>query len=262
MADEDMPMPVPDGNIVQTERPWGGKIPQLPTEKQLTGAKNFGAFVRATEVVLDAAGISHCIQEGIVHVPLHDKAVKAFLRLNVANHVASMLDGCDTAREMWRKLKDAYLPQTSAQKILLRNKLRNLTYSPKTGIDGLMTSVHDLFYQLRAIDQGIDEDAVAHNVAALLPKEFAPMVGAAIMGRNDEPLRLAELHATLMFIETHLRNTGSFMGMSAVDVQIGAAVCWHCNQPGHVKRQCPLRKPAPPVPGGGLVPRPGERIID
>lgn len=48
--------------------------------------------------MLDAAGVSHCIQEGILYVPLHDKAVKAFLRLNVANHVASMLDGCDTAR--------------------------------------------------------------------------------------------------------------------------------------------------------------------
>lgn len=46
MADEDMPMPIPDGNIMPSEMPWGGKIPQLPTEKQLTGAKNFGAFVR------------------------------------------------------------------------------------------------------------------------------------------------------------------------------------------------------------------------
>ena len=253
-----MAEPIPDGNVVPTRRPWDGKIPLLPEDKRLTGPQDYGAFVRASTVMLEAGGVVHCLQEGAVYVQLHDSAVKAFIQLNVANHVSSMLDGCTTAAAMWRKLKDAYLPQTSAQKMLLRNKLRCLQFNPKVGVDGLMAAVYDTYYQLRAIDTSADEDAVANNVAASLPPDFAPMVGAMLMGNGDKVLKLADLHATLMFVETHLRNTRTLSSERVL--QVGAAVCWNCHTAGHIKRNCP--KLWKPVAGGGVVPRPGETIIN
>ena len=171
----------------------------------------------------------------------------ATIGLHVAKHHKASLLACNSAKEAWDMLKAAYQAKSNARKLQLRRELNALKMQTDEPLSKYMARGRAIMDQLLAAGHTITEEELVWSLLAGLPPKYESMVNV-LEGADDTP-SLETVMAKLLIIEQRqpakaeigIGNGEATALYSRTNKDKGSKgpVCWHCNERGHVKRDCP-----------------------
>ena len=146
---------------------------------------------------------------------------------------------------VWEQLESQFQKKTWANKLRLRKKLYSLRLCEGDSVQDHVRRITEVFNALSAVgDNQAEEDKVVHLLASL-PESFGVLV-TALEACPEVPTmdvvveRL--LHEEQKSVSDHASGaSGQDKAMVAKHRKKGPT-CYHCQQPGHLKRECPNRK--------------------
>ena len=178
--------------------------------------------------------------------PVIDRQARALIGLCVADHIKLTLTSCDSASEAWSKLEEAYKTKSSARRLALRRELNNLKMASNEELTKYVARGRAIMNQLLAAGHEIEEEELVASLLAGLPKAYYSMVDVLQGGETE--LTLEAAMPKLQLVEQRLVESGETLlggqdtGVNAYFAGRVAGVCWHCQKPGHIKRNCPELK--------------------
>ena len=119
----------------------------------------------------------------------------ALLVTSINSDLVHLITECQTAKEIWDKLKQRFERNTVANKLFLKQKFFSLKMKDSDSLDEHLRRMKEITDQLAAIKAPIPEDE--HIVALLLslPRSYNTLI-TALTAKGDE-LSLAQVHQAL-----------------------------------------------------------------
>lgn len=171
-----------------------------------------------------------------------DDRALSYLTLGVADHLLATLDECDTAKEAWDKLEEAYRAASAARRTLLRKTFATLRMDSSEDIIKYIARVKDLRDQLIASGHTPTEDEVTLAALAGLPEQYN-MVITVLESAADIP-SLDDVVPQLLQAEQRCKtkDTSSYpterVYFAGGHKNKGDRGCWYCGKTGHIKANC------------------------
>ena len=216
------------------------KFPKLDVD-------NYGTWSIDMKNLLAYKGWYSAIDEDEEKVdPLMDRQARALIGLCVADHIKPTLTSCDSAAEVWSQLEDAYKAKSNARRLALKRELANLKMASNEELTKYVARGRAIMNQLLAAGHEIEEEELVASLLAGLPKAYYSMVDVLRGGESE--LTLEAAIPKLQLVEQRLVESGETtlggqdIGVNAYYAGRVAGVCWHCQKPGHMKRNCPELK--------------------
>ena len=175
-----------------------------------------------------------------------EEMARSLIMLNVRQHHYASLHACKTARERWETLAAEFRSQGPAREMILRTELNQVRMKGNENVVQYFNRSKLIVWELGVL--GV-EVADRQHLTALLhglgPK--LKLRGTIIASQRAMTVALAleELRAaeSEMRLEAGTRKETSGAAMAATDGggRWGAQerLCFKCNKPGHIKRNCP-----------------------
>ena len=190
-----------------------------------------------------------------------DKKAKAWLTLNVQDEHVEAVESAGSAREAWAALEKTFKGKSTARKLEASRLLSVLEMEPTEEITEYVGRAKALRTDLLSAGCEVSEEQVVYQVLIGLPSEYDIAVRLL---EDKQDLKLDDVLAKLLREEARLkRDAGQAQGgygrmnieraMTAVPrrsaLQSGfgfgfsrGRTCWHCNEPGHFRHECPKLK--------------------
>jgi hypothetical protein len=118
--------------------------------------------------------------------------------------IASKVMGCNTAKEVWDKLKNIYEGDPKVKQVKLqrhRAEFENLKMNEKEDIATYLLRVDEVVNAIRGLGEAIDESLVVQKVLRSLLLKYDAKVSAIEETRDLTKMTMDELHGTLMAYE-------------------------------------------------------------
>ena len=181
--------------------------------------------------------------------------------------LGSGVAACETAREAWQKLQDAYAKKTTTSKLLLREQFTQLQMREEESVQQYINRVNALVDTMAAAGVTYDEEEVVSRVLLSLPAQFAPLV-TALENMEESKLTRSYILSRLLHEEQKQQQHSERTRSSAMLAYRGApprqqqpqqqqphyqpqqrrtrgpVTCFYCDKTGHVVRDCPEKKAA------------------
>jgi hypothetical protein len=122
----------------------------------------------------------------------------------LAPTIASKVMGCNTAKEVWDKLKNIYEGDPKVKQVKLqrhRAEFENLKMNEKEDIATYLLRVDEVVNAIRGLGEELDESLVVQKVLRSLLLKYDAKVSAIEETRDLTKMTMDELHGTLMAYE-------------------------------------------------------------
>lgn len=156
---------------------------------------------------------------------------------------------CDTANEMWEKLKSVYEKESVVSVHLLQQRFFSMDFGDGT-VSMFISQIEDIKNKLKQAKEEISEKMIMTKVLMSLPDRFKHFRSAwESVPESNQTLK--ELTSRLLIEEERIRsseeNTTALTSVSAKGNgkrdKAGNMICHKCNKPGHIAKNCYSRKP-------------------
>ena len=142
---------------------------------------------------------------------------------------------------VWKKLADQFERKSWCNKLELRRKLYNLKLKQGCSVQSHIREITEIFNSLAVIgDVLTPEDKVVHLLASL-PESYNMLVTA--FEANSKVPDMEIVTERLIAEEMKQEKSHDFGDRALVLKKKFVTKCFHCNKPGHVKKNCWLLHP-------------------
>ena len=163
-----------------------------------------------------------------------DDAAKTILCLSLDDTQLPYVLMATTSKEMWDKLGDAYEEKSTANVMQLKAQFHNFKKCGGDRMQMHINKLRELVQQLTAVGASIDEQDQIIVLLKSLPEEYKMMV-TALKSQGD---LIFEKVCSRLIQEEMDTNELSEDGEAAALLSRGVKVCYNCNKPGHIAREC------------------------
>jgi uncharacterized lipoprotein YehR (DUF1307 family) len=118
--------------------------------------------------------------------------------------IANKVMGCNTAKEVWGKLKSIYEGDTKVKKVKLqrhRAEFENLKMNEKEDIANYLLRVDEVVNDIKGLGEEIDESLVVQKVLRSLLLKYDAKVSTIEETRDLTKMTMDELHGSLIAYE-------------------------------------------------------------
>jgi hypothetical protein len=188
------------------------------------------------------------------------KRALALITLHVADHLLGTLADAEDAKAAWDELEKTYKSKSLARRVQLKREMNSLKMRPDEGVTRFVARARDLYRDLRAAGQQMNEEELAWSVLTGLPSSFDTLV--TILEVESEELTLEMMLPKLVVHEQRLgggaksedvesdkavayaargRKFGGTMGMgrdSNGERGKSGLQCYNCLEYGHAAKEC------------------------
>jgi hypothetical protein len=174
--------------------------------------------------------------------------------LAVSDELLYLITECTTAKSAWEKLQSHFERDTLANKLFLKKRYFRTVMKETTTIDTHLKYMKEITDKLAAIKAPISEEDQVVTLLGSLPDSYSTVVTALEAQTGD--LSLDFVHQALINEEQKRKEQDTMTAnqqrkpndaalLAERKSSGGVRLCYHCDQPGHIKRHCPrLRKRA------------------
>lgn len=173
----------------------------------------------------------------------------AFIRSSVSVKIRAQLEPCTTAAEAWQVLEERYRQRSKAAVLQVQQQLLSILQEPGESVLDYRARAEHLWAEAVAGGAAIEEGNV---VLALLAGVRAELKVVASILRAQDCSSLDKAELALQAAEPLIgASSGGGGRRDARDVVAlharangSGPTCWHCNEIGHLKRNCPVMQKA------------------
>lgn len=235
-------------------------------EKIIFNGQNWTIFKFATIVKLRSKGVFAVVSNNVpqkfeteedktIWVDQDSRAQEIIVSRLAASQITYVLT-CDTAHEIWEKLKSIYEPISETQKHVLLGKFFTLKFGDN--VLQYLAEIEELVMRLKQIGENISESMIVTKILTSLPENYKHFVTAFESAANQS---LQELTSRLRVEEDRHKCNETPEAMPAQSSELPQncsfchgshnirdcearkkLVCEYCKKPGHTISRCWFRK--------------------
>lgn len=215
--------------------------------ERLTGSENYSTWAFSVKSLLEYHDLEKCIMPSASATsapaetePDKLKKAKARIILSIDKHLFVHVASCETALEIWLKLKNMYEDNGLSRRIGLLRKLITSNLENFHTMDEYISEIIGTANKLNSIGFVITEEWIGSILLAGLSDEFKPFImavensGALITGDSIKA-KLCEMKSS-----KNDNDSSAFFGKKKQ--KSGDIVCYECNKSGHFRRDCSVWK--------------------
>jgi gag-polypeptide of LTR copia-type/Zinc knuckle len=149
-----------------------------------------------------------------------------------------------TARGLWRALHARHEDASVASVLYLQRQLVNMRMLNTEKLEDCFDRAERLHADLHIAGETMSEHSVVLAILRGLPADYAAAV--AYLGMSSQPLKFSTALRKLQNIEQQVEADNQYDHnalYARTNKPQGERKCWHCNIPGHMKRNCPKLLP-------------------
>ena len=216
------------------------------------GVDNYVVWSKKIRFALTVKGLWSAITDP--EDPGNDKAL-AIIGLSLEDYNLPLIEDCDTAADAWDALKELHQSTCIADALRLKQELAGLSMGPGEPVTKYVARAKTLRDNLDAAGYTIDDKDVILAILGGLPKTYDTIV--TVLANDKSTSAVNDVMAKLMLVEKRNNinsNTGNgelalFTGIKKARGYVkgnnsnsdDGPRCWHCNENGHIKANCPKR---------------------
>lgn len=210
----------------------------------------FDVWSTLQEVYLTAKGIWYVIDqekpEGEDRKWDHDnKQAKMALLWSLEHEVVKLVISCDTARDIWNRLKSVHAQKSESCRMILYQEFYASSMEPGQRVSDYVAKVEFIAKKLRNSGASLNEETLISKVVTGLSQEYkhfmTSWMGTPAAERTFNNL-LPRLLAEESIIKPEQKKETVAMKMTAnskpKNFKKKDIVCHHCGKKGHIKRDC------------------------
>ncbi|KAI4340978.1 hypothetical protein MLD38_025761 [Melastoma candidum] len=182
--------------------------------------------------------------------------------LSLADEVLREKLGNKTAASLWKTLEDKYQNKSLTNRLYLKQRLYTLRMIESASVKEHVDNFNRIVLDLPGVDVKIDDEDQALILLCSLPSSYENYVDTMLYGR--ETISVSDVKDALQSKELKKRVSESYesgsesglvvsrgrnmerdggkKGKSRSKSKSKGPRCYHCKEPGHLRRDCPLRK--------------------
>lgn len=201
---------------------------------KLKGSENYNSWAFDMHNILVWRELDKCIDDPITETNTAKLAkARALLCLNVEKSIQSHIKSCETATEVWQKLKSLYEDKGLSRKISL---LRNLTSARLENADNIQAYIDDIkvnVNRLNDIGFKISDEWISSIILAGLTDTYQ----AFIMGIEASGKDLSPDTIITKLLDTQQSKSGYAFFMKKKKKK-GNQKCYKCGENWHKSHKC------------------------
>lgn len=148
----------------------------------------------------------------------------------------SLIETCETATEIFRKLDSIYDQKSENSKLLLHEKFHTIKFTEGDSIAETISRIENIAKQLKDAGETISEMAIVTKILGSLPERYR-MVRQAWL--SLEPSKQTVINLTARLLDEELSFKAQEETALATDNGTRKSVkCFKCNKKGHYARDC------------------------
>lgn len=186
-----------------------------------------------------------------------DFSAKAVIGRSLDDQHHAFVRSCDTAKDMWEKLKRINQSGVEWNVDQVSNEYNLLKFAPGMTVNAYFSELSVILQRLETAGEKVSERLVMSKVLTDLPPEYTSLKQSwrLMATQNKDKMTLDELQAQLNALEKEsdaevLQETGPSKAFTVNSGKPGngrfkkrnkqfTGKCFHCDKPGHVKKDCP-----------------------
>ncbi|XP_043687758.1 uncharacterized protein LOC122638976 [Telopea speciosissima] len=148
----------------------------------------YTGYIIPIEEITDAAELKKYEQE--------NKARSGLLS-ELTDQELARVSGCETAKQVWDKLKGIYEGDDKIKEAKLqhfRNQFESLKILPEETVEAFMIRVNEIINSIRGLGEQLKDSVVVKKILRSLPKMYNPQVLAIEESKDLSTMSLDELH--------------------------------------------------------------------
>lgn len=212
--------------------------------EKLDGVRNYHLWKFQMRMALTLENLWECVDyaDGSPFTDsARDQKALARICLSVRASCVQHVRTAKTAKEAWRRLRDAYEDKGLFRRVVLLRQLHRADYndykSMSEYIDGVMTIVQ----QLSDIGRAIDDKEVSEILLSGLPRDYDVLVSSLESANISDKLTSESVRSRLLQ-EEFRRNTKQSNGNGTSNDMAffskSKIICHYCHKKGHIKSKC------------------------
>lgn len=219
-------------------------VPRLTNE-------NYGTWSFKLEMLMQREEVWHVISEPkpatvTVAWTKADTKAKAIIGLHIEDDQITIIRDCKNAKDAWEALRKFH---DNASEVYLLKKLTSLTLSEGQNMEQHLSTFSELIQRIGASGETIPRKWQVAMLLCSLPPSYDPLT-TAIELTNINELTVENVKSKLLAeAEKRKERTGNAEIDKAMKSEAiprnrkpARVICYGCNKPGHLKRNCRLLK--------------------
>lgn len=213
--------------------------------KHLLLGRELWSVVDGSETLADGAGAE-------AQSSFDKKCQKALstLVLSISSSQLYLITSFDKPKDAWSALCSHFERNTLANKLFLKKRFFRMEMKEGTSVEKHLKSMKELSDQLATLGSVITEEDQVVTLLGSLPDSFSTLV-TALEARVDEGLTLKYVQQSLVNEEQKMRersrtdvkrNDSALVGEHTKKLKHKKVICYGCQKPGHIRRDCPTLK--------------------
>ena len=245
-------------------------VPKFEVEK-FDGSNDFSLWKLKVQALLDQQGLGKAL-EGESKLPealSPDKKeeimakARSTIQLSLADNVLREVMGEKTADSLWTALEEKYSVKTLSNQLYQRKRLYTFKYSGEKPIRDHIDDFNRMITDVQAAGIAVEDIDQAMILLTSLPPSYDNFCDTIMYGRSS--ITVKTVKEALMTKEQQKLASGSSADNPADGLFVTrgrsqergsesrskrrsksknhkSLKCFHCHQPGHIRRNCPERK--------------------
>ena len=154
----------------------------------------------------------------------------------------SLLTRCQSAAEMWERLRKTYLQDDDSNILRLEAELQTVSWKKNTTVDSYIKSIDDLADQLRACGQEVSDRNLKLHLLKGLPEKFEYIKHILLQSDSTSYQSLCDKlrsHVGLSKLsEAGSSSSSAYMGSGKEKGKKNGKPCTHCKRTNHKSEDC------------------------
>lgn len=209
--------------------------------------KNAWDIVQGTETLPQVSEKSGITDKDVREYKAKENAAKAILYLNIDPEYRKVIENVTEASEIWKTLKQHFLPDNRARHMQLFTELCNCRIGSNEVVDLFAARITRISEQLQAISKPIDETFLTFQLLRYLPPQFDTAV-QGILRWGDDKFKFKDVLIELVAEENRLRvRDNDRKNDSLIEAYHSqqrhtrsrkGLICFKCGRKGHISTFC------------------------
>ena len=214
---------------------------------RLEGVNNWPTWKFQLKVILKAInvygvidGSYKCPEGDDKHKWLQaDAKAQGVLVTRMSPSVIILIQNCETAEEMWKKLSTIYEQNSDVSLHLIQQKFFEIKLCDTENVTTFIARIEDLVARIKQAQGTMSDSMVITKIISSLGENYRHFISAWDSVPSSHKT-LAELTARLI-IEEQRNKQSEESSTAAFKVQSAPRKCFKCGKTGHVKADCKFK---------------------